>query len=84
MYTHTDTFARTHMCTYTRTRMYTQTYPHHTCMQTIVHLIHTIHRPESFSVIVDDASSSVLQGIKAGLRYMEVDFPPVPTQLDGG
>jgi len=53
-------------------------------MQTIVHLIHTIHRPESFSVIVDDASSSVLQGIKAGLRYMEVDFPPVPTQLDGG
>lgn len=43
---------------------------------------HSLRRPESFAAMVDDAAGSVKEGIAAGLQKMEVDFPPVPTQLD--
>jgi len=41
------------------------------------------YRPQSFEEMVDDAAGSVKEGIAAGLTRMEVEFPPLPTQLDG-
>eukprot|EP00983_Pelagomonas_calceolata_P000122 3875-Pelagomonas_calceolata.AAC.1 len=40
------------------------------------------YRPQSFEEMVDDAAGSVKEGIAAGLTRMEVEFPPLPTQLD--
>jgi hypothetical protein len=41
------------------------------------------YRPASFAEMVGDAVQCVLDGIANGLTRMEVEFPPVPTKLDG-
>eukprot|EP00192_Tetraselmis_astigmatica_P012329 CAMPEP_0117680296 /NCGR_PEP_ID=MMETSP0804-20121206/18275_1 /TAXON_ID=1074897 /ORGANISM="Tetraselmis astigmatica, Strain CCMP880" /LENGTH=398 /DNA_ID=CAMNT_0005489781 /DNA_START=35 /DNA_END=1228 /DNA_ORIENTATION=+ len=42
-----------------------------------------VYRPESYQELVEDAASAVLAGIDDGLKFMEVEFPPVPGQVDG-
>jgi hypothetical protein len=42
-----------------------------------------IYRPQSYQEIVSDASKAVLKAIGDGLNRMEVDFPPIPTSIDG-
>jgi hypothetical protein len=42
------------------------------------------YRPESYAELVSDAAAALLQGVNAGLKRMEVEFPPIPTNIDGG
>ena len=42
-----------------------------------------IYRPQSFQEIVTDASRAVLKAIGDGVSRMEVEFPPIPTSIDG-
>jgi hypothetical protein len=41
------------------------------------------YRPQSYSELVEDASKSVLAAIEDGINLMEVEFPAVPTNIDG-
>eukprot|EP00191_Tetraselmis_sp_GSL018_P000570 CAMPEP_0177597688 /NCGR_PEP_ID=MMETSP0419_2-20121207/11862_1 /TAXON_ID=582737 /ORGANISM="Tetraselmis sp., Strain GSL018" /LENGTH=317 /DNA_ID=CAMNT_0019089909 /DNA_START=328 /DNA_END=1281 /DNA_ORIENTATION=- len=41
------------------------------------------YRPESFDELVEDACNSIQAGFQDGLKYMEVEFPPLPGQVDG-
>ncbi|KIY95122.1 hypothetical protein MNEG_12840 [Monoraphidium neglectum] len=40
------------------------------------------YRPESYAELVSDAAAALLQGVNAGLKRMEVEFPPIPTNID--
>ncbi|KAI8470773.1 MAG: hypothetical protein J3K34DRAFT_419381 [Monoraphidium minutum] len=40
------------------------------------------YRPESYSELVGDAAAAILRGAEAGLARMEVEFPPIPTNVD--
>lgn len=42
------------------------------------------YRPASFGEMVSDAILCVKDALKDGITRLEVEFPPVPTQLDGG
>jgi len=39
--------------------------------------------PKSYAEMVSDAVAAMLEAIKDGDRRMEVEFPPVPTKVDG-
>lgn len=41
------------------------------------------YQPASFGVMVADAVASCKYAIQEGLTCLEVEFPPVPTKLDG-
>lgn len=41
------------------------------------------YRPESYNELVGDAAAALLKGVEAGLTRMEVEFPPIPTNIDG-
>jgi hypothetical protein len=41
------------------------------------------YRPESYSELITDAAAALLAGIDAGLTRMEVEFPTIPTSIDG-
>jgi hypothetical protein len=41
------------------------------------------YRPESYSELVGDAAAAMLQAVNAGVTRMEVEFPPIPTNIDG-
>jgi hypothetical protein len=41
------------------------------------------YRPESYSELVTDAAGALLAGVQSGLKRMEVEFPPIPTTVDG-
>lgn len=41
------------------------------------------YRPSSYSELVADASKSVMAAINDGVDLMEVEFPAVPTNIDG-
>ena len=41
------------------------------------------YRPESYAELVSDAAAAMLNGIEAGVKRMEVEFPPIPTNVDG-
>lgn len=42
------------------------------------------YRPESYAELVQDATNSVLAAIADGIQLMEVEFPAVPANIDGG
>lgn len=41
------------------------------------------YRPESYAELVADAAGALAAGVAAGLTRMEVEFPPIPTNVDG-
>lgn len=41
------------------------------------------YRPASYAELVSDAAAALLKGIDSGLTRMEVEFPPIPTNVDG-
>lgn len=41
------------------------------------------YRPESYAEMVQDAARSVSAAIADGITRMEVEFPPVPVNVDG-
>ncbi len=41
------------------------------------------YRPLSFEEMVKDATGSVMAAMKDGLKRIEVEFPPVPTKMEG-
>jgi Domain of unknown function (DUF1995) len=41
------------------------------------------YKPTTFKEIVDDAAAAVSAALKAGDTRIEVEFPPVPTTVDG-
>lgn len=42
------------------------------------------YRPQSYAELVQDASKSVLAALEDGIKLMEVEFPAVPVNIDGG
>jgi len=42
------------------------------------------YRPQSYAELVQDATKSVLTAIEDGIQLMEVEFPAIPTNIDGG
>jgi hypothetical protein len=42
------------------------------------------YRPQSYAELVQDATKSVLTAIEDGIKLMEVEFPAIPTNIDGG
>lgn len=42
------------------------------------------YRPQSYAELVEDASRAVLSALDDGINLMEVEFPAVPVNIDGG
>ncbi len=40
------------------------------------------YRPDSYAEICRDAAQAMSAGIKDGLKRLEVEFPPVPVNID--
>ena len=41
------------------------------------------YRPASFGVLVNDATSAIRAAVDSGLTRLEVEFPPLPGNIDG-